>query len=82
MALKKIESCSDKSSDGILLDVNNGDLQALLDIQKKWGFKSESEVLRYALAIMAQADKQVLYIDKEGSKVGLVPTEDLIIKKE
>jgi len=82
MALKKIDASTPMSSDGVRFDVNNGDLQALLQIKDKWGFKGEAEVLRYALAVLKQAEKQVVYIDKNGAQIGLSPSEDLVIKRE
>lgn len=83
MALRKIDPkvCSPEVTDGIVLNVNNGDLEALNNIKDKWNFKSEADVLRFALAVLKQADKQVVYIDQEGSKVGLTPSDDLVNKK-
>jgi hypothetical protein len=81
MAFKKIDTTTEKSADGVLFDVNNGDLKAILDIKDKWGFKTETDVLRYALAVIRQAENKVVYIDRDGSKVGLTPSEDLIAEK-
>lgn len=81
MAFKKITKIDEKSADGVLFDVNNGDLKAITDIKDKWGFKTETDVLRYALAVIRQAENKVVYIDKDGTKVGLTPNEDLIVKK-
>ena len=64
------------------MDVNNGDLKVLKEIKEKWGFKSEADALRYALSVLRQAENQVVYIDREGGKVGLAPSEELIEKKQ
>lgn len=81
MAFKVINKIEDKSTDGILFDVNNGDLKALRDIKEKWGFKSEADTLRYALAVVRQAENNIVYIEKDGSKIGLTPSDELIDKK-
>ena len=82
MAFKKID---DKNTlptpiDGLLFNVNNGDLEALKSIKEKWHFKSESEVMRFALAVLKQTENGIVYIDKNGTKVGLTPNEDLVDK--
>lgn len=80
MAFKEIKTTEEKSSDGVIFDVNNGDLNAIREIKSKWGFKSEADVLRYALAVIRQAENKVVYIDKDGSKIGLTPSEELVVK--
>lgn len=81
MAFKKINSIEERTMDGILFDVNNGDLKAIMDIKEKWGFKSEADILRYALAVIRQAENKMVYIDQNGTKVGLTPSEELIETK-
>jgi hypothetical protein len=72
MAISKIKS-EDESVD---LTINNGDLLALRQIYKDWGFKDEESVLRYALAVLTKATNCTLYyLDDLGEKVGLQPSD-------
>ena len=64
----------------IELEVNNGDLQALKEIIKSWGFADETKALRFGIAILAKASSggnNKIYIDENGDKVSLVPGEGL-----
>lgn len=86
MAIKKIEDSQfpvqKDSLPGVVLNIDNGDLKALQEVKEKWGFESESHALRFALAVMYQSKNNVVYIDRDGAKVGLKPGEDLLKKKE
>lgn len=86
MAFKKIAFKSDGTPEepikGSAFDVSNGDLNALGEIIKKWNFKSEAEALRFALAVMRQAEDEVVYVDQGGKKVGLTPSDDLLNKEQ
>ena len=67
----------------ILLKVSNGDLKALETVKDKWGFKDEAAALRYELAVLAQAENQVLYVsDKTGQKIGLTPGDQYVVSKK
>jgi hypothetical protein len=67
---------------GEVFNVDNGDLIALNAIKQKWGFKTEAEALRFALAVMQQAENQVVYIEQGGIKVGLAPQAELLQPKD
>ena len=79
MALKEIkkEEITDDLK-GILLNLDNGDLISVDAIKTKWKFKSRQDVLRYALAVIAQSDNPVVYVSKGSDKVGLTPNKDLL----
>lgn len=83
MALKKIDANNItteelKKLEGVLLNVDNGDLEALKQIIAKWNFKNEESTLRFLIAVTKQAEKEIIYIDQGGQKVGLTPSEDLV----
>ena len=83
MAFKEVkieDSETAKKLPGILLNVDNGDLEALESIKDKWKFKDKESVLRYALAVMSQATDPILYIEKEGIKTGLSPNPNLMLE--
>jgi len=59
-------------------EINNGDLRALQEIVREWGFKDEVSVLRFALAVLKQAPRHSVYVeDEQGEKVGLQPADHL-----
>ena len=64
--------------DGILLHLNNGDLAAVDTAITKLGFKNREGLLRYALAVIAQTDTPLLYVNKGGEKIALAPNQDLL----
>lgn len=82
MAFKKItpeQVASLVNENGLLFNVDNGDLVALRAVLSKWGFRDEESALRFALAVMKQAEKGVVFIDRgDGAKVGLSPSDDLL----
>lgn len=66
------------SLDGVLLHLNNGDLAALNAAAEKFRFRDRSELLRYALAVIAQADEPIVSIRKNGESTSLTPSKDLL----
>lgn len=79
MAFKKIEKAEDKSSDGILFDVNNGDLAAIKETVNRLGFKDEESMFRFMLAVISKSATRSLTItDQNGAKVPLSPSEGLL----
>lgn len=79
MAIKKQSGDSEK----IILEVNNGDYQALQDLVNEWKFADESSALRFALAVLVQAKNKTVFIDDDsGKKTALSPGESLLKKEE
>jgi len=81
MALRKItkEQVAKDEIKGTLFHVDNGDLQALDQITKKWKFKDEESALRFALALMKQNEGNTIYITRpDGAKIGLQPSDELL----
>ena len=55
------------------------ELNALQYVQSKWGFKDESAVLQFALAILFKAEgNYVEFKDEHGKKQKLSPAEALM----
>jgi len=80
MALREIKKDDPtiQALNGILLNLDNGDLAAVDLARNKLGFKDRVAILRYAIAVLAQSDKSILYVDKDGDKIGLAPSRDLL----
>ncbi len=51
-----------KGTPGQAFDIYNGDWEALKKIAKKWKFKDESSALRFALAVLTEAEDGTLQI--------------------
>lgn len=66
----------------IVLEIDNGDLEALRQIEKDWKFTDESSVLRFALAVLTKAQDKAVYVDENGKKVALSPADSLLKQKE
>lgn len=61
------------------LTINNGDFVALRDAMKKFGFRDEESVLRFALAVLSKsATRSLSIIDQDGVRVNLSPSTDLL----
>jgi hypothetical protein len=71
------------SNNELVLAVNNGDLDALRDAMKRFGFKDEESVLRYALAVLSKsATRSLSIIDQDGVRVNLNPSTELLRQPE
>lgn len=67
----------------ILLEINNGDLEALGTIREKWAFKDEESVLRFALAVLIQAEDNAVSVKtKDGKSTSLRPSDNLLEAKK
>ena len=68
MALKEVNRADPKIAElnGILLNLDNGDLVAVDAAIAKLGFKNRESLLRYALAVIAQTESPIVYINKGG----------------
>lgn len=62
----------------ISLEMDNGDLQALKAVITKYNFKDEEAALRFALFVLLNAEKNVVYVDEGEKKVALSPAQKLI----
>lgn len=79
MAFKKISKAEEKSADGVLFDVNNGDLVAVTEIVKKLNFKDEESMFRFMLAVLSKsATRSLIITDQNGAKIPLTPSEGLL----
>jgi hypothetical protein len=80
MAISRASAPSpNDSSTEMLLTVNNGDLVALRDVAKKFSFRDEESVLRFALAVLSRSATRSLTItDKDGQRVSLNPSAELL----
>lgn len=75
MAIKRLEGTPDKFS----IEINNGDFQALNEIEKDWQFKDKESALRFAIAVLKVTKPGKLYQEgTDGSKKSIIPTENLI----
>lgn len=54
---KKIEGAL-----GQVIEIYNGDWSALKDLTEKWGFKDEITALRFAIAVLTEAEDGTLQI--------------------
>lgn len=79
MAIKKL---SEQEPDTLTLEINNGDLNALNEIVKKWDFRDSESALRFALAVLTVTKPGTLLQEKEDKNTAaLMPTEKLTIKE-
>lgn len=83
MAIVNKTSGIPSEKEHILLEVNNGDLEALGTIRKKWNFKDEESVLRFALAVLIQAEDNAVSVKtKDGKSTSLRPSDSLLEPKK
>ena len=64
--------------DSIVINVDNGDLKALDDIEKKWNFKDKESLLKFAMAVMLKADNSIVKISIGGEEIEVSPKPDLL----
>jgi hypothetical protein len=63
------------------IDVDNGDLQALTDVLKQYGFVNEQALIRYALVALLRSDDNNLYI-KNGDRVAALKINEDLLKPQ
>lgn len=81
MALKMISS--DEKKGTRIVEISNGDLIALKEINEEWDFKDIESALRYAIAVLSIAkDKKLYYEDKDGEKLTIQPADSLRREKD
>ncbi len=62
----------------ITLDIDNGDLEVLNNLQEEWNFVDTPSVLRFALAVLKKAVNKKVYIDQEGKPIAVTPGDKLL----
>jgi hypothetical protein len=82
MAIKKIENQKPQTEPELQLKFTNGDLKALEEVKKKWKFIDFENLLRFAVAVMSKAEKNKVYIDEKGTRIGYSPADNLLKKDE
>jgi hypothetical protein len=60
------------------IEIDNGDLGGFDNAMKKWTFKDEESMLRFTIAVLLSSPNRRLYVDDEGKKSVLEPTEKLL----
>jgi hypothetical protein len=67
--------------DGLLVGLNNGDLQALKTAMTEWKFKDTSSLLKFMLAILLQArENKRIFITHNNENTAVTPSDDLLTK--
>jgi hypothetical protein len=75
----KVTTLDSNKAEKVNVEFNNGDLEALRDIKKKWHFKDLESVLRFGLAVLTIAEKGKLFHEKTNGKMErLDPMDDLV----
>jgi hypothetical protein len=64
------------------LSFDNGDRQALRQVVEQYNFIGEQEALRFALAVLLKNEGEGVYIEENGSKVLLTPSDKVIKPQE
>lgn len=83
MSTKIINTQNQDQEAVIIVQFDNGDLDALREIKKKWNFKDLESVLRFGLAVLTISENGRLFHEKaDGKSLRFEPMEDLIEKKE
>lgn len=74
-----IRELSDQSNDlKKVYELDNGDLAALGEVEKKWNFKDKESALKFALAILYKSEKPEIFIGLGDSKIPLSPADSLL----
>lgn len=63
----------------VKIDIDNGDLEALTQVIKKYGFVDEQALIRYALVALLNTDDNNLYV-KKGDRVAALKVNENLLK--
>jgi len=73
------DDTTDPKKPKTVIDVDNGDREALNDALSKWKFRDEASMLRFVIAVLREAnDKSVVVTGVGGKPVTFVPAEQLL----
>jgi len=79
MATRQETNTFTPSAEELALIINNGDLASLRETMNRLGFKDEASMIRFALAVLAQAaTRSITVISQNNARVSLSPSEDLL----
>lgn len=73
------------AEDKLYLEIDNGDLIAISNIEAQWKFKNKESVLRFAIAVLAKAvdaGSHKITIEENGKTTVLTPGDTLIKVQE
>jgi hypothetical protein len=59
------------------IKITNGDFNALKEIVTAYHLKDEADAIAYALGVLSQTDGKGVFIEKDGMKVRLIPSDKL-----
>lgn len=76
-----IKRTTESTATKLVLDIDNGDLQALNEVIEKIRFIDEQATIRFALFALLKAEKNVLYVD-QGDKLVVLTPSSTVIKPE
>lgn len=82
MAIRSKDGTSTEGKPMRVIEIDNGDLQALNDAMKQYGFVSEEALLRYVLVALLESDGNGLYIKKDGNILSIKVSPSLIKQKD
>lgn len=75
---------SDPEKPKLIIDIDNGDLEALTGVVEKWRFKDEGSLLRFMLAVMSRSTDNTIYLNDElgasGGKHSAYAPADILLK--
>jgi hypothetical protein len=62
----------------LILTLDNGEKKVFEEVRKKWNFKDEQSLIRFALSILDCSTKTFLTIYTEKGVENIIPADDLI----
>lgn len=78
--IKYTEKVRDDGKPEAVLNIDNGDLQALKDIMEQYGFIDVQALIRYALVALLRASDNKLYIKRDDDGITALNVSSELIK--
>lgn len=84
MATKKIPNANSVPETEMgTFEFNNGDYQAMNNVEKEWKFRNKESLLRFALAVLVRAKNRLILVqDENGAWQPVRPGVDLLVSTE
>lgn len=68
----------EESSNKLVLEFDNGDLNKMKDVIEKWGFKDHQSYLRFAVSVFLLNEARYIGIVENGIENHVAPIKDLL----
>ena len=69
---------SQENNDKLILELDNGDYDKLIECMEKWSFKDHQSMLRFAMSVLLVSEDRSLSIKMDGRQQAIAPAKEYL----